>query len=73
MNLRRLRRRIIRRGARRATRRVSRRTLRRVILAEEDAVKIEQETGRPVDELTEEELLAAMKKLGIQTLELDDE
>jgi hypothetical protein len=68
MNLRRLRRRITRRGARRAARRVSRR-----ILVAEDAVKIEQETGQPVEELTEEQLLAAMKRLGIQTLELDDE
>ncbi len=60
-----------RRIARHTARRVSRRVIHRMALAEEDAVRIERETGKPVESLTEEQLLAAMKKLGIKKLELD--
>ena len=60
-----------RRIARRTARRVSRRVLHRIALAEEDVAKIERETGQPAENLTEEQLLAAMKKLGIKKLELD--
>ena len=62
-----------RRIARRTARRVSRRILHRIALAEEDAAKIERETGQPAENLTEEQLLAAMKKLGIKKLELTDQ
>jgi hypothetical protein len=41
-------------------------------LAEEDVKKIEQDAGQPAEALTEEQLLAAMKKLGIKKLELED-
>jgi hypothetical protein len=41
-------------------------------LAEEDVKKIEKETNQPAEALTEEQLIAAMKKLGIKKLELDD-
>lgn len=40
-------------------------------LSQDDVRKVEQATGKPADELSEEELLAAMKRLGIQKLELD--
>jgi len=62
-----------RRIARRTARRVSRRMLHRIALAEEDVAKIERETGQPAENLTEEQLLAAMKKLGIRKLELDNQ
>jgi hypothetical protein len=62
-----------RRIARRTARRVSRRIFHRIALAEEDIAKIERETGQPTENLTEEQLLAAMKKLGIKKLELDDQ
>lgn len=62
-----------RRIARRTARRVSRRVVHRMALAEEDAARIERETGKSAESLTEEELLAAMKKLGIKKLELDDQ
>ena len=52
-----------RRVARRTARRVSRRTLHRITLVEEDVAKIEQETGQSAESLTEEQLLAAIKKL----------
>jgi hypothetical protein len=44
-------------------------------LARRDIRRIEVRAGRPADDLTEAELLAAMKRLGIQELELttDDE
>lgn len=73
MKLRRRRRGIIRRGARRTARRVSRRTVHRITLTEEDVTRIEQEIGQPVEELTEKQLLAAMNKLGIKKLELNDQ
>lgn len=40
-------------------------------LSHDDVRKVEQATGKPADELNEEELLAVMKRLGIQKLELD--
>lgn len=44
-----------------------------VKMSRQDAQKIEQQTGTPPNELTEEELKAAMQELGIQSLELTDE
>ncbi len=66
-------RRIERRVARRTARRVAHRVFHRMALAEEDVKRIEAHAGQPAEALTEEQLLAAMKKLGIQKLELDDE
>jgi hypothetical protein len=42
-------------------------------LSQPDVEKVEQYTGKNADDLTEEELLDAMDKLGIQKLELTDE
>jgi len=42
-------------------------------MSQKDAQRIEQDTGVPPEEMTEEELLDAMEKLGIQKLELTDE
>ena len=42
-------------------------------LSQRDIRRIEKDTGKSADSLTEEELLAAMKKLGIKKLELTDE
>lgn len=39
-------------------------------LYEDDVDQIEKETGKPVRELREEELTTAMKRLGIQKLEI---
>jgi L-fucose isomerase-like protein len=41
-------------------------------MSKDDAKKIEKETGVSVEELTEDELAAAMKKLNIQSIELDE-
>jgi hypothetical protein len=41
-------------------------------LSQPDVERIEQSTGVPVEELTEEELVAAMEQLGIQSIELDE-
>jgi hypothetical protein len=41
-------------------------------LSQKDADRIEEHTGAGVDELSEEELVAAMQELGIQSIELDD-
>jgi hypothetical protein len=41
-------------------------------LTQKDADRIEQHTGASVEELTEEELVAAMEDLGIKSIELDD-
>jgi len=60
-----------RRVARRTARRVNRRMLHRIALAEEDVARITRDAGQPAENLTEEQLLAAMKKLGIKKLELD--
>jgi len=45
--------------------------LHRIALAEEDVARITRDAGQPAENLTEEQLLAAMKKLGIKKLELD--
>lgn len=42
-------------------------------LANRDVKKIEQHTGKSADDLTEEELVAAMEDLGIQKIELTDD
>lgn len=42
-------------------------------LRQSDVERIETETKRPAEDLTEDELRAAMQRLGIQKLELDDE
>jgi hypothetical protein len=74
-----------RRGARRAGRRHRRRRRRRVVLAggaivwaghklsKKDAEKIEEHTGKPPDDLTDEEVEAAMDELGIEEQELTEE
>ncbi len=78
-----------RRTRRRVRRRVRRRTRRLVFgttailmvggtaaaykLNKKDVEKIERHAGKSADDLTEAELTAAMKKLGIQKLELTDE
>jgi hypothetical protein len=41
-----------------------------VKMSSADAQKVESNTGKPVEELTEEDLKAAMKRLGIQKIEL---
>ncbi len=41
-------------------------------LSQRDADQIEQHTGASVEELSEEELVAAMEDLGIKSIELDD-
>jgi hypothetical protein len=40
-------------------------------MTQRDAQRIEQHTGASVEELTEEELVAAMQDLGIKSIELD--
>ena len=44
-----------------------------VKLSQKDSQKIEEYTGYSVEELTEEELVAAMKDLGIESIDLSDE
>jgi hypothetical protein len=81
-----IRRRTLRRRAQRRIRRRTRRlmlgttailllggTVAAVKLQRKDIERIEKDTGKSADDLTETELLAAMKKLGIQKLELTDE
>lgn len=41
-------------------------------LTQKDAQRIEEHTGASVEELTEDELVAAMRDLGIKSIELDD-
>lgn len=43
-----------------------------VKLSQKDTEKIEEHAGASVEELTEEELIAAMEELGIQSIELDE-
>jgi hypothetical protein len=43
-----------------------------VKLTQKDTQRIEERTGSSVEELTEEELVAAMEDLGIQSIELDE-
>ena len=80
---------IVRRIIRRERRRMRRRTRRMmfgsfVLLAlaggyhnhkfhHDDIERIENYYGRPAEDLTEKELLNAMRKLGIKRLELDDD
>lgn len=66
------RRRTMRRVARRTARRTSRR-LHNIYLDEQDLNKIEKETGKSGEELSEHELLEAMKRWGIKRVELGDE
>ena len=66
-------RRAVRRIARRTSRRAARRMFHRMAIAEDDVARIENETGQAADDLTEEQLLAAMRRLGIKKLEVDDE
>ena len=42
-------------------------------MSKKDADRIEEHSGSSVEEMTEEELVAAMKDLGIQSIELTDE
>lgn len=44
-----------------------------VKMSQQDAQRVEQHTGASVEELTDEELVTAMKELGIQSVELSDE
>lgn len=74
-----------RKTARMAGRRRRRRRRRRVILAggavvwaghklsQKNAQKIEEHTGKPPDELSDEEVEAAMQELGIEEEELTEE
>ena len=47
-------------------------THRAVKMREEDAYRLEQHYGRPVDQLSEEEITPGMRQLGIRKIELDD-
>jgi hypothetical protein len=42
-------------------------------LSQKDAERVEEHTGSSVEELSEEELVAAMEELGIQSIELTDD
>lgn len=42
-------------------------------LSQKDSDQIEEHTGSSVEELSEEELIAAMDELGIQSIELTDD
>jgi len=44
-----------------------------VKLTQQDAQRIEEHTGESVEELSEEDLIAAMEKLGIQSIELTED
>jgi hypothetical protein len=44
-----------------------------VKLSQKDSKRVEEHTGSSVEELSEEELVAAMKELGIESIELSDE
>ncbi len=44
-----------------------------VKLSQKDSERIEEHTGASVEELTEDELVAAMEQLGIQSIELTDD
>ena len=41
-------------------------------MSQKDAQRVEEHTGTSVEELTEDELVAAMQDLGIKSIELDD-
>jgi hypothetical protein len=42
-------------------------------LSHADVQRVEQTAGRPAEELSEEELVTAMRRLGIQKIELDND
>ena len=42
-------------------------------MSQSDAQRVEEHTGASVEELTEDELVAAMQELGIQSIELTDD
>ena len=42
-------------------------------LSEKDTKKVEQEGGKPVDQMSEQELQAAMKKAGVQEQQMSPE
>jgi hypothetical protein len=42
-------------------------------MSQTDAQRVEEHTGASVEELTEDELVAAMQELGIQSIELTDD
>jgi hypothetical protein len=44
-----------------------------VKMSQKDAERIEEQAGASVEELTEEELIAAMENLGIQSIELTED
>jgi hypothetical protein len=44
-----------------------------VKLTQQDTQRIEEHTGESVEELSEEDLIAAMEELGIQSIELTDD
>jgi hypothetical protein len=44
-----------------------------VKLTQQDAQRIEEHTGESVEELSEEDLIAAMEALGIQSIELTED
>ena len=44
-----------------------------VKMSQKDADRIEEHAGASVEELTEEELIAAMEDLGIQSIELTED
>jgi hypothetical protein len=44
-----------------------------VKLSQQDTQKIEDHTGESVEELSEEDLIAAMEELGIQSIELTED
>jgi hypothetical protein len=44
-----------------------------VKLTQQDSERIAEHTGTPAEDLTEEELVAAMEDLGIQSIELTDD
>jgi hypothetical protein len=41
-------------------------------LTQQDTERVEEYTGKPAEDLTEEELVAAMDQLGIKSIELDE-
>jgi len=44
-----------------------------VKLAQKDADRIEEHTGVPVEELSDEDLQGAMDELGVQSMEMDEQ
>ena len=44
-----------------------------VKLTQQDAQRVEEHTGESVEELSEEDLIAAMEELGIQSIELTED